>query len=78
MQTTIINQRHEIERLLNTLPDDSLTEVLNFLQYLYFKRNQAIDEPYKIVDTFEGVWQDYPISEEDIAGARREIWGKFG
>lgn len=77
-QTTTINLRGKIEQLLNTLPEDSLMEVLNFLQYLYFKRNQASSGPYQVVDKFEGIWQDYPINEKDIAKARLEMWSEFG
>ena len=77
-QATKTNQRQEIVRLLNALPEDSLAEVLNFLQYIYFKRNQAATGPYQIVDAFEGIWQDYPIDEEDIANARQEMWSNFG
>ena len=78
MTTTTLNQRQEIERLLNSLPEDNLIEVLNFLQYLKFKSKQANTGPYQIVDTFEGIWQDYPINEKDINNARMEIWGEFG
>lgn len=75
MQTTIIDQREEIERMLNSLPEESLNEVLKFLEYLNFKRNQPETEPYKIVDTFEGIWQDHPITEEEFANLRQEMWG---
>jgi hypothetical protein len=78
MQTILINQRQEIEQLLDALPEDTLTEVLNFLRYLNFKQNQAVAGPYQVVDKFEGLWASYSIDEEDIAAARQEMWGNFG
>ena len=77
MQTTMVDHRQEIEQLLDDLSEDNLMEVLNFLQYLLFKKEKAEVSSYRVVDTFEGIWQDYPINEEDVAEARQEMWGGF-
>ena len=76
--TPLINQRREVEQLLDALSEDNLSEVLNFLQYLIFKQNQAVPGPYHIIDRFEGLWADYPIEEADITAARQEMWGNLG
>jgi hypothetical protein len=78
MSTLLINPRQEIDQLLDSLPEDNLPEVLNFLQYLNFKRSPVVVGPYQVIDKLEGLWADYPISEEDITSARQEMWGKFG
>ena len=78
MQLPLVNHRQEIERLLSTLSEDDLSEVLSFLQYLRFKQNQATTGSYQVVDKFEGIWADYALSEEDIIAARQEMWGNFG
>jgi hypothetical protein len=78
MSTTIVHERQEIEELLDSLSEESFTELLNFLHYLLFKQTQTASGPYQVVDTFEGLWADYEISEADIAAARQELWANFG
>lgn len=77
MQTSKIKQRQKIEKLLDNLPERKLPEVLTFLENLNPQPLSSVP-PYQVVDKFEGIWQDYPISEEDIAEARREMWRTFG
>ncbi|HXV44436.1 MAG TPA: hypothetical protein VEC96_15335 [Anaerolineae bacterium] len=78
MHTTIVHERQEIEEMLDTLSDENLNELLNFLHYLLFKQNQTATGPYQVVDKFEGLWADYAITEADIAAARQEMWANFG
>jgi PIN domain nuclease of toxin-antitoxin system len=78
MSTAIIDERQEIEEMLDTLSEEHLSEVLNFLRYLLFKQTQIASGPYQVVDNFEGLWADYEISEADIAAARQELWANFG
>jgi hypothetical protein len=47
MSTLIIGPRQEIDQLLDSLPEESLSEVLNFLQYLNSKRSQMVAGPYR-------------------------------
>lgn len=75
---TVDQQRQKIEQLLDTLPEESLPEVVNFLQYLAFKRRQPVTGPYQVVDQFEGIWEGYEITEDDIVEARQKLWGNFG
>lgn len=78
MPTTVIDERQEIEEMLDSLSEENINELLNFLHYLLFKQNQTASGPYQAVDKFEGLWADYAISEADIAAARQELWANFG
>jgi len=78
MPTAIVRERQEIEEMLDSLSEENLNELLNFLHYLLFKQNQIAAGPYQVVDQFEGLWADYDISEADIAAARQELWANFG
>ena len=59
---------------LQSLPPDKQQEVLDFVEFL--KQRSQSKVPLK---NFEGLWADYDfdISEEDLAEARREMWGNF-
>jgi hypothetical protein len=78
MSTAIVHERQEIEEMLDSLSEENLNELLNFLHYLLFKQNQTATGPYQVVDQFESLWADYAISEADIAAARQELWANFG
>lgn len=79
--------RSEIERRLNELPAESLAPVIDFLDYLKFKRErekaQAIEQEtlkpsFRVVARLEGLLKGYTISDEEIAAARWEMWERFG
>jgi len=59
---------------LRDLPADKQKEVLDFVDLLT-KRN-GTKKPRR---SLRGLWKDLniQITEEDIAEARREIWGNF-
>ena len=63
---------------LDELPTDALEEVANFLDYLRFKleRDSIRQTPFLPV-SLGGLWDGVSISDEEIAGMRREIWGRF-
>lgn len=75
-----------IESRLAELPPDDLSKVLDFLDFLAFKREQdqvqqKVSEPqtpYRVAVKLEGLWADYEISDEEIAAARKEMWAGFG
>ncbi len=78
MKTTNLTKQ-QLYKTIDELPPESLSEVAQFLEFLKFKqaRGQAI--PQKRIVKLGGLWKDQPeITEEDIAEARREMWGKFG
>jgi len=59
---------------LRGLPPDKQVEVLEFLESL--QPDGTVKAPLR---SFEGIWEDLniDITEEDIAEARREMWGNF-
>lgn len=73
--TVHLTKRDDLARSLSNLPVESLDEVSQFVEYLQFK---AQHQPREIV-RLGGLCKDYePITEEDIAQARREMWGHVG
>jgi len=59
---------------LRDLPPDKQQEVLDFLEFL--KQRNGTKKPLR---SLLGLWADlnFHVSEEDIAEARREMWGNF-
>jgi hypothetical protein len=59
---------------LRLLPLEKQQEVLDFVEFLQHKG--AVQRPYRSV---KGLWADLgaQITKEDIAEARREMWGNF-
>jgi hypothetical protein len=59
---------------LRELPPEKQKEVLDFVDSL--KQEHGTKEPLR---DFLGLWADlnFHITEEDIAEARREMWGNF-
>jgi len=77
----------EIESRLTDLPPDDLAKVLEYLDFLAFKREHVQEEgerlaeqqtPYRVVAKLGGLLKNYPITDEDIAAARKEMWSGFG
>lgn len=66
-------EQRVIEKLKDLSPDKQ-KEVLNFVDSLAQK-----DGPPRKLRGLEGIWADLDmdITEEDIAQARREMWGTF-
>ncbi len=59
---------------LRDLPPEKQKEVLDFVDLLKKK-----DDPKPPLRSLRGLWADLNIhiTEEDIAEARREMWGNF-
>lgn len=64
----------QVLQRLRDLPPEKQKEVLDFVESL--KKNDG--KPRKL-RSLEGMLEDFnvDISEEDIATARREMWGNF-
>jgi hypothetical protein len=61
-------------RKLYTLPEEQRQEVLDFVDFLHAK--MVSKQPRRSI---RGLWanMDIDITDEDIAEARREMWGNF-
>lgn len=59
---------------LRTLTPDKQQEVLDFAEFLQHKT-----PPKRPLKSVKGLWADLKvdITEEDIAQARKEMWGNF-
>ena len=59
---------------LRDLPPEKQKEVLDFVEFL--KEKNGVGKPRR---SLRGLWADlnFHITEEDIAEARREMWGNF-
>jgi len=65
--------KKRIIHTLDTLPPESLREVQLFLDFLRFKSQERAREP---AIPLGGLLEGYRFTEEDIAQARREMWGR--
>jgi ABC-type Fe3+-citrate transport system substrate-binding protein len=67
--------KEKVVKALDELPPEQLLEVNRFIEFLHFKSEE---EPKQVI-RLGGLWKDLtPVTEEDIAEARREMWGRFG
>ena len=74
MATEVVT-KDDVIRALDELPAESLVEARRFVDYVRFK---AHSRPRKLIK-LGGLWKDWPpITDEDIAQARREMWGSAG
>jgi hypothetical protein len=71
---SIANLEQAILENLRQLPPEKQQEVLDFAQFL--RQKSVPKQPRR---TLKGLWSDQniQITEEDIAEARREMWGNF-
>ncbi len=68
----------EIKSSLGTLPPSGLQTLADFAAFLQTKNRPRPPGRRKIIK-LGGLWKNAPeITEEDIADARREMWGDFG
>lgn len=67
--------KDQIIAALDELPPETLSAVGEFIEFLRFKSGQ----PPKRLIRLGGLWRNLPpITEQDIADARREMWSNFG
>lgn len=69
--------KQQIVAVLDILPVDALKETQRFLDTLRFKLTKSTKPPYTPAK-LGGLLQGYQFSEEDVAKARREMWGSLG
>jgi hypothetical protein len=65
----------QVVEKLRVLPPEKQQEVLDFVDFLK-EKNGGTQKPRR---SLRGLWADlnFHITEEDIAEARREMWGNF-
>lgn len=67
--------KEKIVSALDELPPEQLAELNNYIGYLRFK---AAKQKPRLIQ-LGGLWKNLPpLIEEDIAEARREMWGSLG
>lgn len=71
---TIVTIEQQVLEKLRELPPEKQKEVLDFVDFL--KEKNGARTPRR---SLLGLWSDLNthITEEDIAEARREMWGNF-
>lgn len=69
-----MNLEQAVLEKLRTLTPDKQQEVLDFAEFLNHK-----NPPKRPLKSVKGLWADLKvdITEEDIAQARKEMWGNF-
>lgn len=69
-----MNIEQAVLEKLRTLTPDKQQEVLDFAEFLHQK-----NPPKRPLKSVKGLWADLKvdITEEDIAQARKEMWGNF-
>ena len=72
METHVVTKERIIP-MLDELPPESLREVQQFLEFLRFKSRELAREPAVALG---GLLSGYRFTEENIAQARREMWGR--
>ena len=65
--------QEQIIHALDELPPEALHEVQKFLDFLRFKSQEQVREPAVALG---GLLQGYRFTKEEIAQARREMWGR--
>ncbi len=69
----------EIQKALDELPPENISQVARFINHLRFKAQPSADSPLaKKNSTPGGLWKGISFTEEEIAEARREMWGSLG
>jgi hypothetical protein len=79
-RTTMSTQdvlKKQVLAKLDELPADALEEVATFLDYLRFKLERRSRQASFSPVSLGGLWKGSSISDEEIADARREMWGRF-
>ena len=67
--------KEDVINALDDLSSEYAAELIAFIEFLRFKSQKR---PLHLIK-LGGLWQDLPpVSDNDIAEARREMWAKLG
>ncbi len=72
--------KEQIVEKLGTLSPEGQKQVLALVEELEKVEGSQTDQPRQPLRSLRGLWKDLGmprITEEDIAEARREMWGNF-
>ena len=74
MKMDPIVTRERILQTLSELPEESLVEVSQFLEYLKFKAEQPPASPKRAVK-LGGLWEDVPfdVTDDEVRALRRAV-----
>ena len=74
MKMDPIVTRERILQTLSELPEESLVEVSQFLEYLKFKAKQPPASPKRAVK-LGGLWEDVPfdVTDDEVRALRRAV-----
>ena len=68
-----------LEQVLELVTNLSTRDKVRLIELVAPQIEKAMPvEPQKPLRSLYGLWRGFSISEEDIAEARREMWGNFG
>jgi len=71
-----ISTKQRIMTLLESLPEEALTEVASFMEYQRFKMEQrSIQSQRPTPVKLDGLWEGIDITDDEIAAMRRDMWG---
>ncbi len=74
-----MDTKERIVRALDALPEEALSEVVTFVEYLAYRQTHPhSDETPYVPIQLEGLWEGVDISLEDIGEVRHEMWAGFG
>jgi hypothetical protein len=71
--------KEQILSRLSELSDESAIDLLRYMEYVRLTEQSkaAVRTAYRPV-VLGGLWQGQNVSEEDLSGVRREMWGSLG
>ncbi|MDL1895689.1 hypothetical protein FBQ82_05410 [Anaerolineae bacterium CFX7] len=68
-----------LDQVLTLAEKLSARDKVRLIEFIAPQIAQAIPaQPQKPLRSLYGLWRGFSITEEDIAQARREMWGNFG
>ena len=77
LMETVQEKKEKLHQLVDSLPPDRLDAAEVFMEQLQRESRVAVKDG-KLIVRLGGLWKGVEITEEDIAEARQEMWGRMG
>ena len=74
---TVEEKKEKIHQLVDSLPPERLDAAEILMEQLRRETRVSVKDG-KLIVQLGGLWKGVEITEEDIAEARREMWGRLG